>query len=175
MGWKIWVLRAFFVLFVLVDLVMVGSAIRSMWGGDISDIVSAMEFEGDILPNAEVPKISMLFAVLVLLGYLAIIITLFRAIDRLLVSAKTNGLATKTAARSLRIMGHMLVALWGFLIVVETVLPIILFLPATPELSVEFYPFDLKAVLVLIGMSLWLLARLADEAREMKEELASVV
>ncbi len=175
MGWKIWTLRVFFVLYILVDSLGVSSSIYGMMTGDSSTMISNLDFEGDVDPAVDVPRLAILLALGILVIYLVVIAKLFWAMDRLLCTAKLGGLASHTAAKALRSMGRMMVALWVLLLCLESFLPLIVFLPNTPELSVEFAPFDLKILLVLVGMTLWLLARLVDEARAMKEELAGVV
>lgn len=175
MSWKIYALRTFLVLYVIGDTILITLAIGGTAVGDSEMAVTLMDMEGDVPIDVKAPLWGVVIAGLVGAAYIAIIVWLFRSLNALVTAAHLGHLASSGIARCMRSLGRSLIALWVVLILIETIVPLVLFVPVVDDVAVELAPFDLTVVLALIGMALWLTAGLAEDAEKMKEELASVV
>ena len=173
--WKVYAIRAFMVLYVVGDVLIITAALVGAAMGESELAIVLMDYEGDIPNDIQAPLWGVAITVVLAAGYLYTVLRCFFSIDRLITAAYRGQLASFYAGQSMRNLGRWLVALWIALIVVETVAPLVLFAPVAEEGMVVFAPFDLKVILALVGMALWLTASLAEEAEAMKEELEGVV
>ncbi len=177
MSWKINCLRAFLTLYVIFDVVILTLITGGPVIGKSAVAVQMLDVTGDVPIDTKAPPLGTGVAVIIGVFYIYCLIRLFFALDRIMVSAHIGALAGMGTARTLRILGRSLIWLWVAVIGLETVLPIALFWHAIEAggISVELTPFDLKVVFALVGVALLVIAQLAREADDMKQELDGVV
>lgn len=177
MNWKIYALRTFLILYVIGDVIMMTLAIGGAAIGDSELAITLLDYEGDVPIDIKAPVWSIVVVLVLTIFYLVCVVRLFLALDRLVVSAHRGQLVHLDTALTLRGLGRTLIALWVALLTVELFAPLALFWNEMSEgnAEVSFAPFDLKVVLALIGIALWMVAGLAEEADDMKKELSGVV
>lgn len=177
MSWKIYVLRTFLILYVIVDTVMATVAIVGARVGNSELVIQMLDHEGDVPPDIIAPLWGVGLMTVLSIGYIWCLISLFVRLDRLVISAQRGALANMDTAQTLRGLGKSLIALWVSLMAIEAFAPLAMFWAVVEngDIDVMFAPFDLKVVLALTGMALSLVAGLAEEADDMKKELSGVV
>ena len=177
MTWKIYALRIFLILYVIGDVIMLTFAFGGAALGASEMVIEILDYEGDVAPDIVAPVWGVIIACCLAILYLYCLVTLFKSVDRLVVAAHRGQLSQMGTSATLRGLGKSLILLWVVIMLIETVAPLVLFweVIGTGDVGIEFAPFDLKVIFALVGIALWLIARLADEAKDMKEELAGVV
>ena len=176
MPYRILALRLFMAIYVLVDGYLLARAIGGSAMGDASAAITVFEYAGEApAPGMAAPLWGVIAVTALGLFYLWLLIGVFRSLDNLIVGAHRGALASVAMAGALRTLGRGLVLLWITLVAAETIVPLALFVPITEHGVVAFEPLGFPIVLALLGLALWLMAGLAEEAHAMKEELSGVV
>lgn len=160
-----------FILFFLLAIGVIGSAAI----GEVEALEDV--FEVTIAPDEQV-QIAPWRVVLAGLCaglYLYSLWLIFMSVHRLLKLAKRAEMASKTAALTLRRMGRGMVLLWIATIIVEGILPSILLSQMKPDIEWDVPIIGAECVYLICGAALWVVAALADEAYELKEEMSGVV
>jgi len=127
MSWKIYALRAFLIVYVIIDVVLMTVIIGGPLIGDSTMAVEMLDYDGEVPLDLRAPILGGALAVLLGLFYLYCLIRLFLSLDRLMVNAHLGQLAGLGTAETLRILGKSLIWLWVAVIGVETFIPISLF------------------------------------------------
>ena len=167
-------LRVVFVVYLVVDLVLLFLILLAAANGETEGVILFAGMEHQVPLGTQVPLWGLAVTALVTAGYLGSVAVLFYAIHLLLGFAQQQDLHNPRTGLLLRRMGKSLVALWAVLILIETVVPVALFASGV-EIEVDLAPLDVKVVLAIVGAALWLVARLADDAQRMREELDHVI